>query len=55
MKHYRYLIVGGGMTADAAAHGIRELDPGGTLGIIGAEDAGASLPLRVLQSTSAKK
>ncbi len=25
-KHYRYLIVGGGMTADAAVRGIRSLD-----------------------------
>jgi len=37
MNRYRYLIVGGGMTADAAAHGIRELDPNGTLAIISAE------------------
>jgi NADPH-dependent 2,4-dienoyl-CoA reductase/sulfur reductase-like enzyme len=34
---YRYLIVGGGMTADAAAHGIRDVDPTGTLGMITAE------------------
>jgi NADPH-dependent 2,4-dienoyl-CoA reductase/sulfur reductase-like enzyme len=34
---YRYLIVGGGMTADAAAQGIRELDSSGTIGVIGAE------------------
>jgi 3-phenylpropionate/trans-cinnamate dioxygenase ferredoxin reductase component len=37
MPHYRYLIVGGGMTADAAAGGLREVDPGGTIGLIGAE------------------
>ncbi len=37
MPDYRYLIVGGGMTADAAARGIRELDSSGTIGIIGAE------------------
>ncbi len=37
MTHYRYLIIGGGMTADAAVRGIRELDPKGALGIIGAE------------------
>lgn len=37
MNRYRYLIVGGGMTADAAVHGIRELDPNGTLAIISAE------------------
>src|SRR5437899_1319128 len=28
MKRYRYLIVGGGMTADAAAHAVREAEPG---------------------------
>jgi len=38
MPDYRYLIVGGGMTADAAARGIRELDSSGTIGIIGAEE-----------------
>lgn len=37
MKHYRYLIVGGGMTADAAVRGIRELDADGTIGMIGNE------------------
>lgn len=37
MAHYRYLIVGAGMTADAAARGIRELDQTGAIGIIGAE------------------
>lgn len=37
MPHYRYLIVGGGMTADAAVAGIRELDPEGSVGVIGAE------------------
>ncbi|ODT00467.1 MAG: pyridine nucleotide-disulfide oxidoreductase [Gemmatimonadetes bacterium SCN 70-22] len=35
---YRYLIVGGGMTADAAVRGIRELDADGPIGIIAAED-----------------
>jgi 3-phenylpropionate/trans-cinnamate dioxygenase ferredoxin reductase component len=34
---YRYLIVGGGMTADAAARAIRESDPSGTIGIISAD------------------
>jgi len=29
MQHYPYLIVGGGMTAAAAAQGIREIDPHG--------------------------
>lgn len=37
MTHYNYLIIGGGMTADAAAKGIREVDPNGTIGLIGAE------------------
>jgi 3-phenylpropionate/trans-cinnamate dioxygenase ferredoxin reductase component len=34
---YPYLIIGGGMTADAAARGIRDLDPNGPIGLIGAE------------------
>jgi 3-phenylpropionate/trans-cinnamate dioxygenase ferredoxin reductase component len=34
---YTYLIVGGGMAADAAVHGIREVDPNGTIGLISAE------------------
>ncbi len=37
MKHYQYLIIGGGMTADAAAHGIREVDSKGSIGIISSE------------------
>jgi NADPH-dependent 2,4-dienoyl-CoA reductase/sulfur reductase-like enzyme len=37
MPHYPYLIVGGGMTADAAVRGIRELDDKGAIGVIGAE------------------
>ncbi len=37
MAHYPYLIIGGGMTADAAARGIRETDPAGTVGLISAE------------------
>lgn len=37
MMHFEYLIVGGGMTADAAVHGIREIDPAGTIGLIGDE------------------
>ncbi|HXJ91725.1 MAG TPA: FAD/NAD(P)-binding oxidoreductase [Terriglobia bacterium] len=37
MPHYKYLIVGGGMTADAAVNGIREADPGGSVGLISAE------------------
>ena len=37
MPHYKYLIVGGGMTADAAVNGIREADPEGSIGLISAE------------------
>jgi NADPH-dependent 2,4-dienoyl-CoA reductase/sulfur reductase-like enzyme len=37
MTHYPYLIVGGGMTADAAARAIRESDPTGGVGLISAE------------------
>jgi 3-phenylpropionate/trans-cinnamate dioxygenase ferredoxin reductase component len=37
MPHYNYLIIGGGMTANAAARGIREIDATGSIGIIGAE------------------
>jgi NADPH-dependent 2,4-dienoyl-CoA reductase/sulfur reductase-like enzyme len=33
----RYLIVGGGMTADAACHGIREIDPDGAIVLVGSE------------------
>jgi NADPH-dependent 2,4-dienoyl-CoA reductase/sulfur reductase-like enzyme len=32
---YRYLIVGGGMTADAACRGIREHDSDGSIGLVG--------------------
>jgi NADPH-dependent 2,4-dienoyl-CoA reductase/sulfur reductase-like enzyme len=34
---YDYLIVGGGMTGDAAVRGIRDVDPTGSIGLIGAE------------------
>lgn len=34
MGTYKYLIVGGGMTADAAVKGIREVDPAGSIGVI---------------------
>src|ERR671919_1599623 len=34
---YTYLIVGGGMAADAAVHGIREADADGSIGLISAE------------------
>src|SRR5215471_8697838 len=37
MRNYKYLIVGGGMTADAAVSGIRELDTKGSIGLISAE------------------
>lgn len=37
MKPYKFLIVGSGMTGDAAVRGIRELDPDGTIGMIGGE------------------
>jgi NADPH-dependent 2,4-dienoyl-CoA reductase/sulfur reductase-like enzyme len=37
MPQYTYLIVGGGMTADAAIGGIRDVDPSGSIGLIGAE------------------
>ena len=37
MPHYRYLIVGAGMTGDAAVRGIREVDSSGPIGVIGAE------------------
>ena len=37
MKQYQYLIVGGGMTADAAAKAIHELDPQGSIGMFSAE------------------
>src|SRR5437667_87610 len=35
MLQYTYLIVGGGMTADAAAQGIREGAANGTIGLVG--------------------
>ena len=37
MEHFKYLIIGGGMTGDAAAGGIRSLDPDGSIGMIGDE------------------
>jgi NADPH-dependent 2,4-dienoyl-CoA reductase/sulfur reductase-like enzyme len=37
MTRHEYLIVGGGMTAHAAARGIRALDPQGTLAMLSAE------------------
>jgi len=37
MPHYKYLIIGGGMTADAAIRGFRESDPSGSIGLIGTD------------------
>lgn len=37
MKNYRYLIIGGGMTAAAAANAIHDNDPDGSIGIVSAE------------------
>lgn len=37
MKNYKYLIVGGGLAGDGATRGIRELDPDGSIGLIGME------------------
>ncbi len=37
MKNYDYLIVGGGMTAAAAAKGIREVDANGSIGMFSKE------------------
>ena len=37
MKSYKYLIIGGGMTGDAAVQGIRERDQQSSIGMIGAE------------------
>ena len=37
MKHYKYLIIGGGLAGDAATRGIRELDADGSIGLISAD------------------
>ena len=37
MNQYRYLIIGGGLTGDAAVRGIRELDAKGSIGMISME------------------
>lgn len=37
MKHHKYLIVGGGMTADSAVHGIRKVDQNGAIAVISEE------------------
>ena len=38
MEKYKYLIIGTGMTADAAVRGIREMDPTGSVGLVGIEN-----------------
>jgi len=38
MVSYRYLVVGGGMTGDAVCRGIRDVDPDGTVGLVGEEE-----------------
>ena len=38
MENFKYLIIGAGMTGDAAVRGIRQIDPSGTIGLIGSED-----------------
>lgn len=37
MPKFKYLIIGGGMTADAAVQGIREIDSNGSIGLISME------------------
>ncbi len=37
MKSYNYVIIGGGMTADAAVRGIRQVDKTGTIGMFSRE------------------
>jgi len=37
MPRYKYLIIGGGMTGDAAIAAIREAEPSAAIGVIGAE------------------
>ena len=37
MKEFKYLIIGGGMTGDSAAAGIREIDSNGTIAMISQE------------------
>ena len=37
MPHFKHLIVGAGMTGDAAVKGIREVDPSGSIGLVGDE------------------
>ena len=37
MENYKYLIIGGGMSADAAVKGTREIDPQGSIGLFSLE------------------
>ena len=37
MASYRYLIVGGGLAADGACKGIRDVDEDGSIGVVGSE------------------
>ncbi|MBN2117881.1 MAG: NAD(P)/FAD-dependent oxidoreductase [Anaerolineales bacterium] len=37
MKHFKYLIIGGGLAGDGGTQGIRELDPEGSIGMISME------------------
>src|SRR5262245_40594254 len=37
MKHYKYLIIGGGLAGDGATKGIREVDTEGSIGMISME------------------
>jgi NADPH-dependent 2,4-dienoyl-CoA reductase/sulfur reductase-like enzyme len=37
MNHFKYVIIGGGMTGDAAAQGIRELDSSGSILLVSSE------------------
>ena len=37
MNHFDYILIGGGMSADAAARGIRSLDSTGSIALFSAE------------------
>jgi len=37
MSHYKYLVIGGGMTAASAVLAIRSIDPNGSIGLVSAE------------------
>ncbi len=37
MKHHKYLVIGGGMTADSAIRGIRKIDSSGSIALISEE------------------